>query len=122
AMLVREWDPRPAPAWVTCIPSLRHPTLVPDFARRLATALNLPFIETLRKSDARPEQKEMANSAQQARNVDGSLALTINGVPTGPVLLVDDMVDSRWTLTVASWLLRAQGAGDVWPVALAVTG
>jgi ATP-dependent DNA helicase RecQ len=122
AMLVREWDPRPAPAWVTCIPSLRHPTLVPDFARRLATALNLPFIETLRKTDARPEQKEMANSAQQARNVDGSLALTINGVPTGPVLLVDDMVDSRWTLTVASWLLRAHGAGDVWPVALAVTG
>jgi ATP-dependent DNA helicase RecQ len=121
-MLVREWDPRPAPAWVTCIPSLRHPTLVPDFARRLATALNLPFIETLRKTDARPEQKEMANSAQQARNVDGSLALTINGVPTGPVLLVDDMVDSRWTLTVASWLLRAHGAGDVWPVALAVTG
>lgn len=122
AMLVREWDPRPAPAWVTCIPSLRHPTLVPDFARRLATALNLPFIETLRKTDARPEQKEMANSAQQARNVDGSLALTINGFPTGPVLLVDDMVDSRWTLTVASWLLRAHGAGDVWPVALAVTG
>ena len=39
----------------------------------------------------------------------------------GPVL-VDDMVDSRWTLTVSAWLLRRAGAGPVWPVALAMTG
>jgi ATP-dependent DNA helicase RecQ len=63
----------------------------------------------------------MANSAQQARNVDGSLE--IRGlVPEGPVLLVDDMVDSRWTLTVAAWLLRSHGSGEVWPLALAQAG
>jgi len=38
------------------------------------------------------------------------------------VLLVDDMVDSRWTLTVAAWLLRSHGCGAVWPLALAQTG
>jgi ATP-dependent DNA helicase RecQ len=43
AALVRDWNPGPAPAWVTCIPSLRHPGLVPDFARRLAERLGLPF-------------------------------------------------------------------------------
>ena len=43
ADLVRKWNPQPAPAWVTCIPSLRHPKLVPDFARRLALELGLPF-------------------------------------------------------------------------------
>jgi ATP-dependent DNA helicase RecQ len=59
--LVREWNPQPAPAWVTCIPSLRHPDLVPDFARRLAAALNLPFHAILEKADDRPEQKTMAN-------------------------------------------------------------
>ena len=37
------------------------------------------------------------------------------------VLLVDDMVDSRWTLTVATWLLRTHGAGEVWPLVLALT-
>jgi ATP-dependent DNA helicase RecQ len=38
------------------------------------------------------------------------------------VLLVDDMVDSRWTLTVAAWLLRSHESGVVWPLALAQTG
>jgi ATP-dependent DNA helicase RecQ len=41
---------------------------------------------------------------------------------TGPCLLVDDMVDSRWTFTVAAWLLRQHGAGPVFPLALAQTG
>ena len=70
----------------------------------------------------RPEQKKMANSTQQARNVDGSFALIDQPLLAGPVLLVDDMVDSRWTLTVAAWLLRAKGASEVWPLALAITG
>jgi ATP-dependent DNA helicase RecQ len=119
--MIQEWNPQPRPTWVTCIPSLRHPDLVPDFARRVAAALRLPFHEVLVKTDRRPEQKGMANSTQQARNVDGSLG--INGdVPTGPVLLVDDMVDSRWTLTVAAWLLRQHGSGEVWPLALSQTG
>jgi ATP-dependent DNA helicase RecQ len=39
-----------------------------------------------------------------------------------PVLLVDDLVDSRWTLTVAAWLLRSHGSGEVWPFALAQAG
>ena len=122
ARLVREWNPQPAPVWVTCIPSLRHPDLVPDFARRLAEALNLPFDAVLEKTDNRPEQKTMANSTQQARNIDGSLAVRARPLRAAPVLLVDDMVDSRWTLTVAAWLLRSHGSGEVWPLALALTG
>ncbi|MBI2215854.1 MAG: RecQ family ATP-dependent DNA helicase [Candidatus Rokubacteria bacterium] len=120
--LVREWNPQPSPVWVTCIPSRRHPDLVPTFARRLAAALNLPFVAALEKTDDRPEQKMMANSAQQARNIDGSLGVTTHVVPAGPVLLVDDMVDSRWTLTVAAWLVRSHGGGEVFPLALALTG
>lgn len=120
--MVRDWNPQPAPAWVTCIPSLRHPELVPDFARRLAAALGLQFHAVLRKTDNRPEQKTMANSTQQARNIDGSLALTVDALPIGPVLLIDDMVDSRWTLTVAAWLLRSHGSGVVFPLALSRTG
>ena len=122
ARLVREWNPQPAPGWVTSIPSLRHPDLVPDFARRLAAALSLPFEVVLEKTDDRPEQKTMANSTQKARNIDGSLAVRAKALPTAPVLLVDDMVDSRWTLTVAAWLLRSSGSGEVLPLALALTG
>ncbi len=62
----------------------------------------------------------MANSSQQARNIDGSLAIT-KSLPSGPVLLLDDMVDSRWTLTVAAYLLTTNGSGPVYPLALAST-
>eukprot|EP00456_Euglypha_rotunda_P029173 TRINITY_DN2289_c0_g2_i7.p1 TRINITY_DN2289_c0_g2~~TRINITY_DN2289_c0_g2_i7.p1 ORF type:complete len:500 (+),score=81.72 TRINITY_DN2289_c0_g2_i7:259-1758(+) len=120
--MVGEWGPNPAPTWVTCVPSLRHPDLVPDFSARLAAALGLPFHVVIAKTDDRPEQKTMANSTQQARNIDGSLSLNDQPVPTGPVLLVDDMVDSRWTLTVSAWLLRTAGSGEVWPMALSETG
>lgn len=120
--MVHEWDPQPKPTWVTCVPSLRHPNLVPNFAKRLAAALGLSFHLVIAKTDERPEQKTMANSTQQARNIDGSLALNDHPVPKGPVLLVDDMVDSRWTLTVSAWLLRQAGSGEVWPMALSQTG
>jgi len=120
--LVREWGPKPAPTWLTAVPSVRHPRLVPDFARKLADALGLPFEMVLVKTDARPEQKTMANSVQQARNIDESINVTAGRVPPGPVLLVDDMVDSKWTITVASCLLLKRGSGPVWPLALAKTG
>jgi ATP-dependent DNA helicase RecQ len=120
--MLQGWQPRPSPTWVTCVPSLRHPDLVPDFSRRLATALGLPFHMVIAKTDDRPEQKTMANSTQQARNIDGSLALNGQPFPAGAVLLVDDMVDSRWTLAVSAWLLRRGGAGEVWPLALSQAG
>ena len=64
----------------------------------------------------------MENSTQQARNIDGSLALTNEVLPDSPLLLVDDMVDSRWTFTIAAWLLRSNHSGEVWPLALAQVG
>ena len=120
--LARQWNPQPAPTWITCVPSLRHPDLVRDFAQRLARNLGLPFHTVLKKTDNRPEQKTMANSVQQARNIDGSLGITGQPILSGSVLLIDDMVDSRWTMTVAAWLLRRHGSGEVFPLALALSG
>jgi ATP-dependent DNA helicase RecQ len=119
--MMRKWNPQPHATWVTCVPSLRHPNLVPEFARRLAATLGLPFRAALRKTDERPEQKTMANSHQQARNIDGSLAVVDPEILAGPVLLVDDMIDSGWTLTVAAYLLATRGCGPVFPLALAST-
>ncbi len=119
--LLRRWGPRPDPQWVTCIPSLRRPDLVPDFAKRLAKALNLPFRPVLARIENRPEQKTMQNAAQQARNVWGSMQVR-EQLYSSPVLLVDDMVDSQWTFTAAAELLRQHGSGEVWPLALAQAG
>ncbi len=119
AELIQErWGPEPAPEWITAIPSLRHPTLVPDFAKRLAVLLGLPFMPVLVRTREMPEQKTMANSTMQAQNVLGSLAVK-GGVPAGPVLLVDDTADSGWTMAMAGWLLRTKGSGMVHPFALA---
>lgn len=122
AVMVEEWAPDPQPTWVTAMPSVSRPQLVPDFAKRLADLLDLPFRPALTKVEARPPQKRMNNSAQQARNVDGSLEINTAAILPGPVLLVDDMVDSRWTMTIAAWLLRNAGSGAVHPVALALAG
>jgi ATP-dependent DNA helicase RecQ len=54
--------------------------------------------------------------------MDGSLDLAMQKLPPTAVLLIDDMVDSRWTMTVAAWLLRAHGSGRVFPFALSLTG
>lgn len=120
--LVRRWKPNPPPRWLTSVPSLQNPKLVADFAQRLAGALGLPFRPVLVKTMDRPPQKDMRNSVQQARNVDGSLTVARTHIPSTPVLLVDDIVGSGWTFTVAAWLLRMNGSGTVWPLALSSLG
>ncbi len=119
AQLIRQRNFRPSPAWITCVPSQRRPNLVPDFALRLAESLDLPFSAALRKVANRPEQKSMPNGVQQRKNVEASLEVVSANLMRGPVLLVDDMVDSCWTFTIAASLLRNSGSPVVFPFALA---
>lgn len=119
-MLHNRWNPDPAPTWVACIPSRNHPTLVPDFAERLAQRLGLPFVPAIVKVKDNQPQKEQQNRRYQCKNLDGVFAIQ-GEVPNGPVLLVDDVVDSGWTLTIAGVLLRQAGSGPVWPLALATS-
>jgi ATP-dependent DNA helicase RecQ len=113
------WRPVPAPEWVTSVPSARG-SFVQDFARALAAELRLPYVETLATSGGE-RQSVMENSVQQLGNVARKLAplSAAAKVPTGPVLLVDDLVDSGWTLTWVGSLLRSAGAGAVHPFGLA---
>ena len=120
--LVEEWRPDPFPQWVTAIPSHRHPELVLDFAQRLAAKLQIPFIKAIVTNENRPEQKTMENSDKQARNAFAALDVNQHKVLSSPVLLVDDMVDSRWTFTVAAYKLRQSGSGEVFPLALSYAG
>jgi len=120
ALLIKDrWNPVPAPTWVTCVPSRRHLALVPNFARRLARSLALPFLECSRKVNDTEPQKTRANSFQQVQNLADAFVVNEAMVRLEPVLLVDDMVDSRWTFTVLTLLLRRAGSGSVYPFALA---
>jgi ATP-dependent DNA helicase RecQ len=104
--------------WVTCVPSLRSPELVADLARRVADRLRLPFAAVVTKAKEAAPQREMSNSAQQCANVLGAFAL-IGPMPKGAVLLIDDLVDSGWTMTVIAALVREHGGGAVHPTLLA---
>jgi ATP-dependent DNA helicase RecQ len=117
ADMVREWRPDPAPTWVTYVPSTRRPGLVADLASRLAAELDLPLIAIVETTRHPPPQKQMRNAAHQESNVAGAFRLTAPPLPE-PVLLVDDLVDSRWTLTEVGVLLGAAGCGPVSTVAL----
>ena len=121
--MYQAWHLDPAPKWVTYIPSKRNPELVANFAKRLAEKLNLRFGQVLEKVKDNESQQNMLNSFQQVRNIDGAFEVII---PTreednqyAPCLLIDDIVDSGWTITLTSALLRQAGVSTVYPLVLA---
>jgi ATP-dependent DNA helicase RecQ len=120
-MLTDHWQPDEMPTWVTAVPSRREPDLVPSFARRLAGRLGLEYREALEKTANAPQQKTMENSYHQAGNALSSFRAIPDAVIAEPVLLIDDMVDSSWSLTVCGVLLAEAGSGPVVPIALAET-
>jgi ATP-dependent DNA helicase RecQ len=91
---------------------------VAGFAERLAAALGLPFRPLVVKTREAKPQKELENSQQQFGNVWGAFAVE-GQADAGPVLLVDDLVDSRWTLAVVAATLLEAGSGPVSPFVLA---
>ncbi len=102
---------------LTFVPSLRS-NIVKNLAERLAKKLKIECIETLYKKTAK-QQKFMQNSAFQCDNAFNSF-YTIDGINLPKkILLVDDIVDSRWTLTVCGYKLMEQGVEKVFPFALA---
>lgn len=119
-MIQSRWQPEPAPCWVCCVPSLRQPELVSQFARQLAAALGLPFIDAISKVKNNPPQKSQQNRFHQCHNLDGAFAIHPE-IPNTPVLLIDDIIDSGWTLAVLAALLQQAGSGIVYPATLATS-
>jgi ATP-dependent DNA helicase RecQ len=112
------WDERPVA--VIAMPSRRHPLLVDSIARGLANAGRLEYLGALDLVGDGPTGEPGGNSAYRLAGVWSAFAVGALEVPAGPVLLVDDLADSRWTLTVASRLLRTAGATAVLPFTLAL--
>lgn len=102
---------------ICCVPSLRS-DLVKEFTLRLASSLKLEFVDALEKTEAR-QQKEMENSAHQCANAYTSFWVKDGVRIPKNILLVDDVVDSKWTFTVCGYRLMEAGAEKVYPFALA---
>jgi len=101
------------------VPSCGGRGAVEDFSQRLARRLDIGWSACVNKVVDNAPQSEMRNSWHRARNLDGVFDIEGDVPAEGPVLLVDDVVDSRWTLTLLGALLRDAGSGPVHPFVLA---
>ncbi|MCI1263200.1 MAG: RecQ family ATP-dependent DNA helicase [Tetrasphaera jenkinsii] len=125
--VLKEWGWQERPVAVVSIPSRARPHLVRSLAAGIAEIGRLRDLGELDLIDGGPVGDAGGNSAfrlagvWQRLAVSASLADALAGIP-GPVLLVDDYVNSRWTMTEAARILRDAGAPAVLPLTLAVDG
>lgn len=118
ALLLNIWkNAGSQPKIIVPVPSLTRPTLVPDFAARLADALGMRYVEAVEQVEPHAPQLQMRNSTQAITNLRGKFAVEVR-LTNQPILLVDDIADSRWTLTVIGDLLRSNGTGPITPFVL----
>ena len=108
--------PAGRPSWVSWVPSRTHPVLLGDLATRLA-GLGRMSVATPLAAEGPGFQREAATGVESARTALSRLRVA-GTVPDGPVLLLDDLCRSGYTLTVAAALLREAGAGPVYPLVL----
>lgn len=126
--VLAEWDWAARPAAVVSVPSRSKPLLIDSLARGLAEIGKLPHLGELTMEADGPLGGAGGNSAFRLGSVwdmftvGPELAAALQPYAGRPVLLVDDQVDSRWTLTVGGRALRRAGAGAVLPFALAFRG
>ncbi|MFJ4224428.1 DEAD/DEAH box helicase [Microbacterium sp. NPDC089695] len=114
------WEERPVA--VVAMPSRSRPLLVDSLARGLSEVGRLPYLGALEPVNGGPTGQPGGNSVFRLAGLWNRLSADGLDVPTGPVLLVDDLADSRWSLTIAARTLRRSGATAVLPFALALRG
>ncbi len=125
--VLRDWGWTTRPTGIVAVPSRGRPQLVDSLAQGLSEIGRLPFLGTLDLADGGPTGESGGNSAFRLAGVWGRLVVPPElaaaiCAAAGPVLLVDDLVDSRWTMTVCGQALRQAGAESVLPFALASAG
>ena len=123
--ILRDWGWSERPVAVASIPSRGRPQLVESVARGLAEMGRLEWLGPMDLVEGGPTGESGGNSAFRLAGVWGRLAPSAAqrqalGGLSGPVLLVDDLASSRWTLTVAAQELRRAGAPGVLPFVLAL--
>ncbi|MFF3459991.1 RecQ family ATP-dependent DNA helicase [Streptomyces sp. NPDC002730] len=119
-------DAPPRPVGVVTIASRSRPQLVGSLGGRIAEVGRMPLLgsveyvpEALEARISRTNSAQRVRALHEAFTVPPQLAETL-AEADGPVLLVDDLSDSGWTLAVAARLLRRAGARGVFPLVLAI--
>jgi ATP-dependent DNA helicase RecQ len=120
-------DPWPVrPAGVVTVASRRRPQLVRDLGARIAATGRLPLLGSVSRvggdvGGVRGNSAQRVRALHDAFAVPDGLAVQLGSLD-GPVLLVDDLIDSGWTTALVARLLRRAGAPGVLPLALGLAG
>ena len=123
--VLKSWGWAQRPVAVVAMPSRTRPQLIATLAERIAALGKLEHLGSLAYDHGGPTGGRGGNSAHRLAAVWERIAVPPDVAArlsslAGPVLLVDDVADSRWTLTVAARALRLAGAPAVLPFALAL--
>ncbi|MGV8885433.1 MAG: RecQ family ATP-dependent DNA helicase [Microbacteriaceae bacterium] len=118
--VLADWPWSARPTAVVSIPSRSRPLLIASIAEGLAAAGRIPNLGSLQHVNGGPNGDPGGNSAYRLAGVWDRFDATGLQPPDGPLLLIDDLVDSRWTMTVAARALLRAGSGAVLPFALAL--
>jgi ATP-dependent DNA helicase RecQ len=114
-------DWRPAVDGIVVVESATRPTLTADLADGLSRYLKVPVLGRYAIVDPSVEPGQGAmNSAQRVAAVGRRFRLEADELAGRRLLLVDDLVVTGWTLTLAARAVRRAGAEAVLPLALAL--
>ena len=122
------WSGVGRPAAIVSVPSRGKPELVRSLAMGISEIGRIPYLGELQLAHGGPTGSRGGNSAYRLAGVWDRLVVgpeleaALGSLQGGSVMLIDDIVDSRWTLTVAGRALRQAGAGAVIPLVLAQAG
>ena len=117
------WDWATRPTAVLALDSDTHPVLIASLGRELARLGRLVDLGVLRYAAGR-RPVSAANSAYRVAAIDGSWSAPDSSAiiaAGGPVLLIDDLTDTGWTLTMAARVVKEAGAPAVLPLVVAAT-
>ncbi|WP_104132762.1 ATP-dependent DNA helicase RecQ [Cryobacterium sp. M91] len=124
--VLAEWGWADRPAAIVSMPSRQHPLLIDSASRSLSEVGRLPWLGALNWANGGPTGEPGGNSAYRLSSVwdrfavGPNLAEALAPFAGRPIMLIDDLADSRWTVTVAARVLRQHGASAVLPFTLAL--
>jgi len=114
---LKDWQPKPD--GIVGFESRTHPLLVGSLVDGLSRVGQIPVLGTvaIRNDDIGPGQGA-TNSAQRVSALSRRCVLDAADVAGQRILLVDDLIVSGWSMTLAAHWLREAGAEAVLPLAL----
>lgn len=120
-LINERWTDCPPVTHLVPVPNRAGTSAVLDYTLKLGERLGLPVLELIERNETGKAQKEFETGPHQLDHARQAYSLRGDPPEGATIMLIDDLVDSKWTFTVIASVLQKNGAADVVPFALADT-